>query len=172
MNDAPRRARALTAHERATLSTVEEIQIAQSKPVEVSPQRTLPPATDAAGRFMHAMEPHIGESAKDQMAAALGILLGELGRLERTVTAQCVTIVGLETKLTEIQTEYDNIRDFAIRDCGVWRHGQRYERNSLVTDGGAAWIAKSDTSNRPPGDDWRMAQKSDGSRQRSTRSGR
>ena len=36
------------------------------------------------------------------MAAALGILLGELGRLERTVTAQCVTIVGLETKLTEI----------------------------------------------------------------------
>jgi integrin beta 3 len=47
-----------------------------------------------------------------------------------------------------------------IIDRGVFRLGQEYQKGDCVTYGGSMFIAKTETTNTPPGDDWRLSVKS------------
>ncbi len=128
MNDLPPR-RAMTQLERETLSTPEEISRAQESASvsartrfeEPSPEyiARLKAADGVQGRFDVVLRDPAIRNDKELTQELIAFLVGEVVKLER--------------KLAEIQTEYDDIRAFAIRDFGVWRHGQSYERNSLVT---------------------------------------
>jgi collagen type III alpha len=47
-----------------------------------------------------------------------------------------------------------------IRDCGVYKAGQAYDKGDAVSYGGSLWIAQRDTSAKPESDDsWRLAAK-------------
>lgn len=42
-------------------------------------------------------------------------------------------------------------------DQGVYKSGAEYEEGDVVTYGGSLWIAKADTVDSPPSDNWRLA---------------
>lgn len=50
----------------------------------------------------------------------------------------------------------------ALSYRGVWRHGESYQRNTIVTHAGVAWLAHKDTDSKPGGGDvaWQMIVKS------------
>ena len=53
----------------------------------------------------------------------------------------------------------DRVKDLegAIpRYCGVYRAGEAYAKNNIVTFGGSMWIALRDTTTKPPSEDWRL----------------
>jgi hypothetical protein len=53
----------------------------------------------------------------------------------------------LESRIKELETAIP-------RYCGVYRSGETYMKNNLVSMGGSMWIALKDTTTKPPSDDW------------------
>ena len=82
-DDTPRRARALTAHERATLSSVEDVQRALSKPVEPAPPSAetiaamrAAPDVLARSEIWLSDAANAGSNVNEMLASMVSFLLG------------------------------------------------------------------------------------------------
>ena len=49
------------------------------------------------------------------------------------------------------------IKTGIVLDVGVWKEGTAYSQGDGVTFGGNFFVAKVDTTIKPPADDWRLA---------------
>lgn len=101
-------------------------------------------SSEASKRIGLAMAEAMAKAAKGQKEGA-GIAAG-IGAAAREILAA----VGEE--VTELRTRVDTLEAHGVKYCGVHQRAMSYERGSVCTCGGSAWIVVADKTTATPGD--------------------
>ena len=109
------------------------------------------------------------EAEAESVAAMLKEMWAEAGQVDDA--KQVVTFTkqrflsdipyALCGKLAALKARVEELEQNAVKSECVWREGQVYAKQSLVTDHGGIWISLRETASRPPSSDWKLAVESD-----------
>ncbi len=61
-------------------------------------------------------------------------------------------LAAVEDEVSELRTRVDTLEAHGVKYCGVHQRAMSYERGSVCTFGGSAWIVVADKTSATPGD--------------------
>lgn len=89
--------------------------------------------------------------------------------LRQPLSTRCVhaliagAVASTASKLTALSARIEQLETGGVRYCGIWQRALPYRKGTVVTSGGAMWVALRDTAEgEQPGktlDAWQLASK-------------